>query len=123
MLFRSGSGLSRRDLVRPRQLVALLAAMDRSEHRASFLDALPVAALSGTLRSRFLGTAAAGRVRAKTGTLSRVSCLSGYVPRAGARPVVFSIMVNDYLCSDAAARAAIDAFVLEVVAAADRVRT
>ena len=119
LVLADGSGLSRRNLVQPRQLARLLVAMERSPQRAAYWAALPVAGATGTLRSRFVGTAAAGRVRAKTGTIDRVACLSGYVPRANAAPIVFSIMLNDFVCCSAEAREAIDAFVLQLVAFAD----
>ena len=63
---------------------------------------------------------ARGRVRAKTGFISRVVCLSGFVPRpdAGAAPFVFSVMLNDFTCDDAKAKAAVDAFVQDLAVAA-----
>jgi D-alanyl-D-alanine carboxypeptidase len=59
-------------------------------------------------------------VQAKTGAIARVVCLSGYVPRpdAAAPPLVFSVMLNDFTCDDALAKAAIDAFVERLAAAA-----
>ena len=55
-------------------------------------------------------------MRAKTGFISRVVCLSGYVPRPdpAAAPLVFSVMLNDFTCSTGAAKAACDAFVDEL---------
>jgi D-alanyl-D-alanine carboxypeptidase/D-alanyl-D-alanine-endopeptidase (penicillin-binding protein 4) len=113
MVLADGSGLSRRNLVRPRQLADLLLALHRSPLREPFVVGLPVAGVSGTLRSRFAAGPAHGRVRAKTGYIARVVCLSGYVPRPdpGAAPLVFCIMLNDFTCSDAAAKAAVDACV------------
>jgi D-alanyl-D-alanine carboxypeptidase/D-alanyl-D-alanine-endopeptidase (penicillin-binding protein 4) len=105
-----GSGLSRRNLVQPRQLAGLLVAMHRSDLRASFLAGLPIAGESGTLRNRFRNGSARGVVRAKTGYISRVVCLSGFVPR-GDTTWVFCVMLNDFTCSDDAAKAAVDAFV------------
>jgi D-alanyl-D-alanine carboxypeptidase/D-alanyl-D-alanine-endopeptidase (penicillin-binding protein 4) len=105
-----GSGLSRRNLVRPRQLAMLLAAMHRSELRDSFVAGLPVAGESGTLRNRFRNSAARGVVRAKTGYISRVVCLSGYVPSRDGT-FAFSVMLNDFTCSDDEAKAAVDCFV------------
>ena len=58
--------------------------------RETLLASLPVAGRSGTLGSRMRGTAAAGRVRAKTGTLNQASALSGYAKRRYA----FSVIQN-----------------------------
>ena len=65
-------------------LVALLAAMDRHPHAAAFRDSLPVAGVDGTLEKRMRGTAAEGRVVAKTGTLPLANALAGYVDDASA---------------------------------------
>jgi D-alanyl-D-alanine carboxypeptidase/D-alanyl-D-alanine-endopeptidase (penicillin-binding protein 4) len=119
MVIADASGLSRRNLVQPRQLARLLLAMRGSPHCEVFEAALPVGGASGTLRARFSDGPARGRVRAKTGFIARVVCLSGYMPRAdGREPLVFSIMLNDFTCSDAAARAAVDAFVQQLAVAA-----
>ena len=57
---------------------------------------LPVGGQDGTLSTRFGGTPAAGRVYAKTGSLSHVSALSGYIQRRDGNWVAFSILVNNY---------------------------
>ncbi len=115
-----GSGLSRRNLVRPRQLAGLLLAMERSPQRAAFAAGLPIAGKTGTLRERLTAGPASNRVRAKTGYIARVVCLSGYVPRPdpAAPPLVFSVMLNDFTCSDDEAKSAIDAFVHRLARAA-----
>ena len=119
MVMADGSGLSRRNLVQPQQLAALLLAMHRSPLRDVFLAGLPVGGGSGTLRNRFRDGPASGRVRAKTGFISRVVCLSGYLPRPrpGAEPLIFSVMLNDFTGDEAAAKAAVDAFVQRLAAA------
>lgn len=119
LVLADGSGLSRRNLVQPRQLTALLSAAWRAPWREPFFAALPLAGVSGTLRQRFEDGPAHGRVRAKTGTIARVVCLSGYVPRSNllAPPLVFSVLLNDFVCGDDQARAAIDAFVQALAAA------
>ena len=91
-----GSGLSRLDLVTPSTVVKLLRHMYASPARDQWISILPVAARDGTLSARFGGTAAAGRVYAKTGTLSHVSALSGYLQRPDATWVAFSVLVNNY---------------------------
>ncbi|MDX6698380.1 MAG: hypothetical protein QOE65_1777 [Solirubrobacteraceae bacterium] len=91
-----GSGLSRRNRTTPRQIVGVLDHMDRTQELAvAFRGSLAVACRSGTLAGRMCGTPAAGRCRAKTGTLSNVSALSGYCDVGGERVVAFSIIMNN----------------------------
>jgi D-alanyl-D-alanine carboxypeptidase/D-alanyl-D-alanine-endopeptidase (penicillin-binding protein 4) len=90
---RDGSGLSRANRASPHDVGKLLAGMlDHDAHEA-FESSLPVAGREGTVRGRMRGTAAQGRCRAKTGTLTGVSALSGYCEADGG-PVVFSILMN-----------------------------
>jgi PBP4 family serine-type D-alanyl-D-alanine carboxypeptidase len=106
---RDGSGLSRTDLVRPRDLVGLLVAMDRHPHAAWFRDSLAIAGVDGTLEHRMRGTPAEGRVLAKTGTLRQTHALAGYLTtRSGAR-LAFSIVVNHHTAAARDATQAIDA--------------
>src|SRR5437764_13214019 len=65
-----GSGLSRNDLISANTTVQLLTFMSRHKYFAQFRDALPIAGVDGTLRTRMRGTPAEGNVRAKTGSLS-----------------------------------------------------
>lgn len=110
-----GSGLSRRNLVQPRQLVALLAVMRKDPRLLPMQHALPVAGESGTLRARFSRGAAKGHVRAKTGFVSYVVALSGYADKKdGAAPFAFSILLNNFTCETDRAKAAVDAFVEEL---------
>jgi D-alanyl-D-alanine carboxypeptidase/D-alanyl-D-alanine-endopeptidase (penicillin-binding protein 4) len=94
--FTDGSGLSRRGLVTPAAIVKLLRFMYDSPQRQQWISLLPVAAQDGSLRLRFGGTTAAGRVYAKTGSLAHVSALSGYAERSDGTWVAFSILVNNF---------------------------
>jgi D-alanyl-D-alanine carboxypeptidase/D-alanyl-D-alanine-endopeptidase (penicillin-binding protein 4) len=94
---RDGSGLSRHDYVSPRTIVTVLDAMRRSPDFRLFYDALPIAGVDGTIRNRMKGTAAAGNVHAKTGTLDKVRSLSGYVTTADGRMLLFSALNNNYV--------------------------
>jgi D-alanyl-D-alanine carboxypeptidase/D-alanyl-D-alanine-endopeptidase (penicillin-binding protein 4) len=90
------SGLSRSDLITADSTVQLLTYMRRHRYATAFREALPIAGADGTLRNRMKGTAAQNNLRAKTGTLSSASSLSGYVTTASGEELVFSIMVNNY---------------------------
>jgi D-alanyl-D-alanine carboxypeptidase/D-alanyl-D-alanine-endopeptidase (penicillin-binding protein 4) len=102
-----GSGLSRLDRLTAASLVGMLQSswLDQ-DLREILIASLPVAGRSGTLDGRMRGTVAAGRVRAKTGTLSVASALSGYVKRKYA----FSIIQNGSPVSHFWARRAQDRF-------------
>jgi D-alanyl-D-alanine carboxypeptidase/D-alanyl-D-alanine-endopeptidase (penicillin-binding protein 4) len=91
-----GSGLSRHDLLSPETIVRTLVAIQRDTAFLVFYDALPIAGVDGTLRTRMVGTPAAGNMRAKTGTLQFVRALSGYVTDADGDRLVFSILNNHY---------------------------
>lgn len=107
-----GSGLSRQNLVSPEALVQTLRLMANSPVKSIYRDSLPVAGTSGTLKNRFNNTSAQGIVRAKTGTLTGVSALSGYVEVANFEPLAFSIIVNQSDLSAGDLREAIDEIVL-----------
>jgi D-alanyl-D-alanine carboxypeptidase/D-alanyl-D-alanine-endopeptidase (penicillin-binding protein 4) len=91
-----GSGLSRDDMVTAEATLQLLTYMHNHRHAAVFRDALPIAGVDGTLRNRLKGTPAENNLRAKTGSLSSVASLSGYVKDAAGEDLVFSIMVNNF---------------------------
>jgi serine-type D-Ala-D-Ala carboxypeptidase/endopeptidase (penicillin-binding protein 4) len=106
----NGSGLSRRNKASPASVVELLEAMlevdenktpqeqaDQRQLRDAWIRSLAVAGRSGTLARRMRGTAARGNCFAKTGTLNRVSALSGYCfrgARDGGHAVIFSLLMN-----------------------------
>lgn len=99
-----GSGLSRADQITTDSISDLLLAAQREPWFDRWYASLPVAGnpdrfVGGTLRNRMRGTPAANNVRAKTGTLTGVTALSGYVTDADGRKLVFSMMANNYLAS------------------------
>jgi serine-type D-Ala-D-Ala carboxypeptidase/endopeptidase (penicillin-binding protein 4) len=89
-----GSGLSRANGRSPREWRRLLLAARDEPWWPQLETALPLAGRSGTLASRFRGTAADGSVRAKTGTISGGIALSGIGTTIGGRAFVFSVLVN-----------------------------
>ncbi|HEV7472533.1 MAG TPA: D-alanyl-D-alanine carboxypeptidase/D-alanyl-D-alanine-endopeptidase, partial [Pyrinomonadaceae bacterium] len=96
LVLNDGSGLSRNDMITAEATVQLLNYMHRHRYAAVFRDALPIAGVDGSLRNRFKNTPAENNLRAKTGTLSSVTSLSGYVRDAAGEELAFSIMVNNY---------------------------
>lgn len=104
-----GSGLSRYDLVSPELLVGLLAHMDRSPHREVWLASLPVSGRDGTLERRMTEPPLGGNVLAKTGTLSGVRSLSGYLTTPTGERLVFSTLINNHRRSAAAVDRVVEA--------------
>jgi serine-type D-Ala-D-Ala carboxypeptidase/endopeptidase (penicillin-binding protein 4) len=106
--YSDGSGLSRYNYISPRLVVEILRGMRRSPHWEIWCDTFPIAGEDGTLRSRMRDTAAEGNVRAKTGTISNVRALSGYVTTADGENLVFSFLVNGHMLSSAATNSITD---------------
>jgi len=97
LIQRDGSGLSRYDYVTPDALVTILTHIDRQPSlKGPFEAALPIAGRDGGLSNRMKGTAAEGNARAKTGSMSNVRGLSGFVTTADGEGLVFSIIANNF---------------------------
>jgi serine-type D-Ala-D-Ala carboxypeptidase/endopeptidase (penicillin-binding protein 4) len=96
-VMRNGSGLNDSNRFSATQNLKLLETMFKTfPTMPEYLSSLGIAGKDGTLKFRFDGSDAIGRLRAKTGTLDNVSALSGYVESAGGEKFIFSIMVNDF---------------------------
>jgi serine-type D-Ala-D-Ala carboxypeptidase/endopeptidase (penicillin-binding protein 4) len=111
-LLNDGSGLSRRNFISPEALVQTLRGIGRSSAGSIFRASLPVAGRSGTLKNRFKNTPAEGIVQAKTGTMTGVVALAGYVNAPRYEPIVFSIIVNHSDQPASVVRQAIDEVVV-----------
>jgi len=104
----NGSGLYDSNRFTAEQLTTVMRASLRDFRVASeYLSSLAVAGTDGTLGQRMGGTAAQRFVRAKTGSLATVSCLSGVAGAPGEKPLLFSMLVND-IANPLLARAAQD---------------
>jgi D-alanyl-D-alanine carboxypeptidase/D-alanyl-D-alanine-endopeptidase (penicillin-binding protein 4) len=107
-----GSGLARQTRVPAATLVDLLrrAASPAHPELRPVLTGLPVAGVEGSLRIRYVddqSLAGRGVVRAKTGTLSKVHALAGYLRTADGEQLAFAFVVND-AADDYAARVWLD---------------
>ncbi|MFD9129947.1 D-alanyl-D-alanine carboxypeptidase/D-alanyl-D-alanine-endopeptidase, partial [Kitasatospora sp. NPDC059571] len=112
-----GSGLSRHNLLTASRLTALFGYARTRPWFRSWYDALPVAGdtrrmVGGTLTNRMRGTAAAGRVHAKTGSMTGVDALAGYVDRADGRTLAFAVLLNNF--AGDSPRPVLDAFAVRL---------
>ena len=88
-----GSGLSLYNYVSPELLVRLLIHAYRTPDILKHLmPALPIAGVDGTLKKRMIDTPAYDNVKAKTGTVTGISALAGYLTTADGRPLCFAII-------------------------------
>ncbi|MGW8427468.1 D-alanyl-D-alanine carboxypeptidase/D-alanyl-D-alanine endopeptidase [Peribacillus simplex] len=102
IMMRDGSGISQVNMIPANEITKLLYAVQEKTWFPAYLNALPIAGnenrmVGGTLRKRMKGTYAAGNVRAKTGTISGTSSLSGYVTTKRGEKVIFSIILNNFV--------------------------
>lgn len=96
-VMKNGSGLNDVNRFSTHQINQLLLAMwRRFPTSPEFMSSLGIAGHDGTVQFRMADTPAAGRLRAKTGTLENVSALSGYVQNIGGDKWAFSIVANDF---------------------------
>lgn len=92
-----GSGLSRYNLVSPHQINTLLTNIySKFPVIYEYISALPIAGRDGTLKDRLGLNSIAGNIRAKTGTMSGVVTLSGYLTTSDQQLLAFSIMINGF---------------------------
>ncbi|WP_100012709.1 D-alanyl-D-alanine carboxypeptidase/D-alanyl-D-alanine-endopeptidase [Lentibacillus sediminis] len=102
MLLRDGSGMSHKNMIPANEISQLLYAIQDASWFPAFEESLPVAGhperfVGGTLRYRMTEEPVQGNVLAKTGSLTGMSALSGYVTTADGEKLTFSIMINNYL--------------------------
>jgi D-alanyl-D-alanine carboxypeptidase/D-alanyl-D-alanine-endopeptidase (penicillin-binding protein 4) len=110
-----GSGLSRHDLVTPRAFVALLAYAQKQPWFPAFQASLPVAGADGTLNERMKEPPLAGKIHAKTGSVTHVRTLSGYAETPGGRKLIFSFLSNNQGAKNHEVHSAIDGVCLAMV--------
>src|SRR5690606_5870032 len=102
ILLRDGSGMSHKNLIPGSEISNLLFAIQSEDWFHLFEESLPIAGepgklVGGTLRYRMTAAPVKGNVRAKTGSLTGVSTLSGYVNTLSGEKLIFSIMINNFL--------------------------
>ncbi|MEO6067620.1 MAG: D-alanyl-D-alanine carboxypeptidase/D-alanyl-D-alanine-endopeptidase [Gemmatimonadales bacterium] len=109
-----GSGLASNNLISPRAFAQVLRYIARHPRFDTFNAGLPRAQQVGSLKNRFRGTPLEGRVRAKTGSISRVNTLSGYIDRPDGHTWTFSIQANHHTQRGRDMLAQLDSLVVEM---------
>lgn len=93
--FTDGSGLSRYNLVTPQQAISLLTFLyQRFPMSYEYIAALPISGRDGTLQKRFKTPQQQGFVRAKTGTMTGMNSLSGYLYTTNGHTLAFALFIN-----------------------------
>ena len=92
-----GSGLSRYNYVTAATVTAVLEREYKSQNRDAFMSTFPIAGKDGSMASRLQRTRAAGNALVKTGSISNVRAVSGYVKSRDGEMLVFSIIANDFV--------------------------
>lgn len=107
----NGSGLSRKERIRPAALAAVLREARSSPWFPEYHAALPIAGVDGGVRRRLDKSPAAKTSRLKTGTLRDTSALAGYIRDASGAELVFVAMINDPKATGSVARPILDELV------------
>ena len=117
VFMQDGSGLSPRNGVTALQLASIL------RHVASdstlftpFYASLPEAGKTGTMKGMFKNNfAVQQRIRAKSGTITRVKSYSGYVTTTDGRLLAFSAVCNNFTCSQRDIRLKLERFMVDLL--------
>ncbi len=95
-----GSGLSRSNAISAKHFCDLLVYMHRSKNNQTFLETLPIAGISGTLKDVCQNQAAHGKIYAKSGTMKRIKSYAGYAFNSEGKKIAFAITINNYNTSN-----------------------
>jgi len=95
-----GSGLTRYNLITAHQFTEILAsAYQKKQLRPELLSLLPIAGVDGSLAARMQSGKAKGNIRAKTGSMTGIISLVGFLETSRGEPLAFSILMNNYVDS------------------------
>jgi D-alanyl-D-alanine carboxypeptidase/D-alanyl-D-alanine-endopeptidase (penicillin-binding protein 4) len=105
LVIENGSGLSRNERITAAGLADVLLVAWTSQYMPEFAASLPLSATDGTLKRRFRAPEMQGRLRMKTGSLSDVTALAGYVNAASGRTFVTVLLLNHATAAQGAGEA------------------
>lgn len=109
-----GSGLSPKNAISAAFLARVLYAMTKQDHFDTFKNCIPKGGRTGSISRKFRGTAAEGRIWAKSGTLSRVRTYAGYAHSLGGKKYSFAIFINNYSGRGSLIRQKLDRFLIDL---------
>jgi D-alanyl-D-alanine carboxypeptidase/D-alanyl-D-alanine-endopeptidase (penicillin-binding protein 4) len=109
-----GSGLSSKNAVSAKAMTELMSVLRKKSYFGYLEKSLAQAGKEGTLRSTFLSLPPKANVIAKSGSLGRVRCYTGYLKTQTGRELSFTVMFNQFSCSSGEARKKIEAIVYEL---------
>ena len=111
-----GSGISRYNSLTAKQLVSVILYMkDSSKNFNTYYNSLAISGKSGTLRSFCDGTDAEGKIKAKSGTMSRVRSYAGFVETNSGRNLIFAFTINNYSCHTSETKIMMENFMTKLV--------
>lgn len=109
------SGLSRYNAVSVDKLVFVLDYMkNKSSFSGNFMNSLPVAGVSGSLKSFGKGTILENNFRAKSGYMERVMGYAGYLTTASGKEIAIAVLVNNFSCTNAEMRKMLEELLVSV---------
>ena len=116
MRIKDGSGLSPNNSLSTYQLASILRKASLASYGDDFVESLPLAGKSGSLKSMLRGTTAEGRLRAKSGFISGVRGYAGIVDTANGKKLAFAMISNHYSCSAGAMRRKFETLMVRLAA-------
>jgi D-alanyl-D-alanine carboxypeptidase/D-alanyl-D-alanine-endopeptidase (penicillin-binding protein 4) len=102
LFLKDGSGLSRTNAISAEHFCELLKYMHHSKNAGAFKKTLAIAGETGTMVDICKNQAGEGRVRAKSGTMSKVKSYAGYVKTKSGKELAFALIFNNYNCTNSA---------------------
>jgi D-alanyl-D-alanine carboxypeptidase/D-alanyl-D-alanine-endopeptidase (penicillin-binding protein 4) len=115
LFINDGSGLSRSNGVNAEHLAKILFMMNTdSVNKNAFVNSLPIAGVSGSLRTLGKGTALENNFRAKSGYITRARSYAGYLKTKSGKDICVSLIINNYNGSPADAKKKMEQIFLKV---------
>ena len=99
LCLKDGSGLSRSNAISAKHLTRLLIYMNTSKYNSEYKSSLPITGVNGTLKYICKNQAAHNRIRAKSGSMSRIKSYAGYINSKIGKEYAFALIINNHTCN------------------------